>query len=180
MVYNYKRVSTYEQNTARQLVNINCDIEFEDKASGKSSDREQLQLLLKIVRSGDTVNVHSMDRLARNTQNMLAIVKDITSRGASLVFHTESLNFNSDDDALSQLMLTMLSAFSEFERNMILSRQREGIAIAKTKGKYKGRKSKLTTEQLDEMKVDFSSGMKKTEIAKKFDITRSYVYQLVV
>jgi DNA invertase Pin-like site-specific DNA recombinase len=84
-----------------------------------------------------------------------------------------------DKNPMNELMLTMLGAFAQFERSIMLERQREGIAIAKAKGKYKGRKSSLTNEQMQEMKVDFNNGMKKTEIAEKYGVTRSYVYQLV-
>ena len=136
--------------------------------------------MLKIVKSGDVVNVHSMDRLARNTQNLLQIVEEITGKGAEIKFHKEGMVFNNDENnPFSQLMLTMIGAFSEFERNIMLERQREGIAIAKSKGKYKGRKTILSDEQLAEMKSDFNSGtMKKTEIAKKYNLTRARIYQL--
>jgi len=177
--FNYIRVSTQIQNTERQLFDVACDIEFLEKISGKNTEREQLNLMLKIIKVGDVVNVHSMDRLARNTQDLLKLVDDITKKGATIHFHKENMSFNNDSsNPMNKLMLTMLGAFAEFERNIMLERQREGIAIAKSKGKYKGRKSTLSEEQLKEMKIDFNSGMKKTEIAKKYSLTRARIYQL--
>jgi DNA invertase Pin-like site-specific DNA recombinase len=178
--YNYIRVSTESQNTERQLQGIDYDVEFLEKVSGKDSNREQLTLMLRILKTGDLVNVHSLDRLARNTQDLLKIVDEIITKGASVKFHKENLMFDGNDkNPMNELMLTMLGAFAQFERSIMLERQREGIAIAKAKGKYKGRKSSLTNEQMQEMKVDFNNGMKKTEIAEKYGVTRSYVYQLV-
>ena len=178
--YNYIRVSTEAQNTERQLQDITCDVEFLEKVSGKDINREQLALMLKILKSGDLVNVHSLDRLARNTQDLLKIVDEIIKKGASVKFHKENLVFDGNDkNPMNELMLTMLGAFAQFERSIMLERQREGIAIAKANGKYKGRKSSLTNEQRQGMKVDFNNGMKKTEIAEKYGVTRSYVYQLV-
>jgi len=179
-IYNYIRVSTEGQNTERQLQGIHCDVEFLEKVSGKDRNREKLRLMLKIIKEGDLVNVYELSRLARNTQDLLEIVKEITGKGASVTFHKENLPFTGDDsNPMNKLMLTMLGAFSEFERSIMLERQREGIAIAKAKGKYKGRKSNLTDEQVEYMSKDFADGMKKTEIAEKYGVTRSYVYQLV-
>lgn len=178
--YNYIRVSTESQNTERQLQGIDYDVEFLEKVSGKDSNREQLTLMLRILKTGDLVNVYSLDRLARNTQDLLKIVDEIITKGASVKFHKENLMFDGNDkNPMNELMLTMLGAFAQFERSIMLECQREGIAIAKAKGKYKGRKSSLTNEQMQEMKVDFNNGMKKTEIAEKYGVTRSYVYQLV-
>ena len=178
--YNYIRVSTESQNTERQLEGIDCAVEFLEKVSGKDRNREQLKLMLKIIKKDDLVNVHDLSRLARNTQDLLSIVKEITDKGACIRFHQEELLFSGDSsNKMNQLMLTMLAAFSEFERSIMLERQREGIAIAKAKGKYKGRKSSLSDEDLESMAVDFNKGMKKTEIAEKYGVTRSYIYQLV-
>ncbi len=178
--YNYIRVSTEAQNTERQLQDISCDVAFLEKISGKNTNREELSLMLKILKAGDLVNVHSLDRLARNTQDLLKIVDKIINKGASVKFFKENLLFDGNaKNPMNELMLTMLGAFAQFERSIMLERQREGIAIAKAKGKYKGRQSSLTNQQLDEMVVDFNNGMKKTAISKKYNVTRSYVYQLV-
>jgi len=177
--YNYIRVSTILQNTDRQLIGIDCDVEFIEKVSGKDKNREQLSLMLKIIKNGDRVNVHELSRLGRNTQDLLSIVDEIITKGCSIKFHKEDLLFGDKKNICNDLMLTILSAVSQMERDLMLERQREGIEIAKLKGKYKGRKPTLTDEQLDLMKQDFESGMKKTEIAEKYGVTRSYVYQLV-
>ena len=180
MIFNYLRVSTILQNTERQLVDVVCDRQYEDKLSGKDTNRPQFQLMMSNLRSGDVVNVHSLDRVGRNTKDILEIVQEIKDKGCLIHFHKENLKFDgTKSDLYSDLMLTILAGFSQFERNIILERQREGIAIAKAKGVYKGRRSKLTEEQLENMKMDFNSGIAKTEIAKKYDVTRAYVYQLV-
>ena len=180
MIFNYLRVSTIIQNTERQLVDVTCDRLYEDKLSGKDTNRPEFQLMMSNLRAGDVINVHSLDRVGRNTKDILEIVKTVKDKGCLIHFHKENLKFDgSKSDLYSDLMLTILAGFSEFERNIILERQREGIAIAKAKGVYKGRRSKLTEEQLKEMKVDFNAGVAKTEIAKKYDVTRAYVYQLV-
>jgi DNA invertase Pin-like site-specific DNA recombinase len=180
MIFNYLRVSTILQNTERQLVDVVCDRLYEDKLSGKDTNRPQFQLMMSNLRTGDIINVHSLDRVGRNTKDILEIVKTVKDKGCLIHFHKENLKFDgSKSDLYSDLMLTILAGFSEFERNIILERQREGIAIAKAKGVYKGRKKKLTDEQLEEMKIDFNAGVAKTEIAEKYGVTRAYVYQLV-
>jgi DNA invertase Pin-like site-specific DNA recombinase len=180
MIFNYIRVSSILQNTERQLPSVECDRIYLDKLSGKDTQRPQFQLMMSNLRSGDVVNVHSLDRVGRNTKDILNLVEQVKEVGASIKFHKENLTFDgTSNDLYSDLLLTILSGFAQFERNIILERQREGIAIAKQNGKYKGAKRKLTDEQLNELKIDFDEGIPKTEIAKKFGITRSYVYQLV-
>ena len=180
MIFNYIRVSTILQNTERQLPSVECDRVYLDKLSGKDTHRAQYQLMMSNLRSGDVVNVHSLDRVGRNTKDILNLVEQVKEIGASIKFHKENLTFDgTSNDLYSDLLLTILSGFAQFERNIILERQREGIAIAKAKGKYKGAKRKLTDEQLNELKIDFDKGIPKTQIAEKYGITRSYVYQLV-
>ena len=182
MIFNYIRVSTTLQNTDRQLLNIPCDREYEDKLSGKDTNRPQLQAMLDNLRSGDVINVHSMDRLARNVQDLLKLIDTILQKGASITFHKENMTFNNNKqtDAFQKLMLTMLGAISEFERAIILERQKEGIAIAKAKGKYKGGKKKLSDQQIQEIKAVVNN--RKTNIstlAKKYNITRQTIYNLI-
>ncbi|RIZ66766.1 MAG: recombinase family protein [Methylococcales bacterium] len=180
LVFNYLRVSTVLQNTERQLLDVPCDREFIDKASGKDTNRPAFQEMMAQLRQGDQVNCHSLDRVGRNTADILKIVQDIKDKGCSIKFHKEKLLFDGTKaDLYSDLMLTILAAFSSFERNIILERQREGIALAKMKGKFKGRKPKIEDNQIAMIKADFDSGMAKTKIAEKYGITRSYVYQLV-
>lgn len=180
LTFNYIRVSTVIQNTERQLLDVPCDREFVDKASGKDTNRPAFQDMMGQLRAGDLVNVHSLDRVGRNTADILHIVQDIKKKGCSIKFHKENLVFDgTKSDLYSDLMLTILAAFSSFERQIILERQREGIALAKDKGKFKGRQPKIKDDQITLIKADFDSGMAKTKIAEKYGITRSYVYQLV-
>src|SRR6266542_5733480 len=140
----YIRVSTVDQNTERQLDGIALDKTFTDKASGKDANRPALQQALAYVREGDTLHVHSLDRLGRNVDDLRRIVGDLTSRGVVVVFVRNALTFGAKDDPMGKLMLTMYGAFAEFERSLLRERQAEGIAIAQAKGVYKGRARKLT------------------------------------
>lgn len=172
----YVRVSTLIQNTARQLDGIKLDKVFEDKASGKNTDRPQLTACLAHLRGEDTLHVHSMDRLSRNLEDLRRIVKDLTRRGVAVRFLKEGLIFNGDDSPMSNLLLSMLGAVAEFERSIILERQREGVAIAKEQGKYKGRKPSLSAERIQELLSRIAKGDKKTVLAKEFGISRETVY----
>jgi DNA invertase Pin-like site-specific DNA recombinase len=172
----YVRVSTLDQNTARQLDGIELDKVFTDKASGKDTHRPQLQEALDYLREGDTLVCHSMDRLARNLRNLLEIVDGLTKKGAQVIFIKENLTFSGEDSPFNKLMLAMLGGVAEFERAMIRERQREGIEIAKTKGVYKGRKPKLSDPRVEEIKVRIAAGEKKAEIAREFGISRQTLY----
>jgi DNA invertase Pin-like site-specific DNA recombinase len=173
----YIRVSSLDQNTERQLDGVELDKVFTDKASGKDADRPQLRAALEYVREGDLLLVHSMDRLARNTEDMLRTVRELTGKGVSVEFVKERLTFSGADDPMSTLMLTMLAGFAQFERSLILERQREGIAIAKAKGVYKGRKPSLSPEQVTELRRRVDEGEKKTKVAAHFAISRETLYQ---
>lgn len=176
MDFGYKRVSTVEQSTDRQLEGIVVDRVFEDKLSGKDRNRPQLDLLLSIIRKGDVIHIHSMDRLARNTRDLLNLVQEISDKGCKVVFHTEHLTFEPNkNDPYQQLMMTMLGAVAQLERSLLLQRQKEGIAIAKAKGKYKGGKNKLSPEQVEELK-ELAKTQSITSVAKHFNITRPTVY----
>lgn len=178
MIFNYIRVSTIEQNTERQLKDIPCDRVYEEKISGKDTNRPQLQAMLSNIRVGDIINIHEMSRLARNTRDLLNLVEDITSKGATIIFHKENLTFRGDgkQDPYQKMMMTMLGAVAELERSILLERQREGIAIAKAKGKYKGGKNKLVDTQIAELNVLYKQGIPVARIAKQFKISRPTVY----
>lgn len=175
----YIRVSTVIQNTARQLDFVSLDKVFEDKASGKNTDRPNLTACLTHLREGDTLHVHSMDRLCRNLDDLRRIVKELTSRGVVIRFHKEGLTFTGEDSPMSNLLLSMLGAVAEFERSIILERQKEGIAIAKVKGKYKGRKPLLNAERVLELQLRAVAGEKKTALAREFGISRETVYTYI-
>ncbi|MRH87620.1 helix-turn-helix domain-containing protein [Nocardia sp. SYP-A9097] len=151
----YVRVSAVDQNTARQLDGIAVDKTFTDKMSGKDTDRDQLTAMLGYVREGDTVVVHSMDRLARNLGDLLTLVQDLTD---------------------AQLMLSIMGAVAQFERAMIGERQREGIAKAKARGVYTGRKPALSDAQAGELRARAAAGERKTALAQAFGISRDTVY----
>ena len=172
----YKRVSTVDQNTDRQLEGVELHRVFEDKASGKDTNRPELQAAISFCREGDTLVVHSMDRLARNLEDLRRTVRELTSNGIRVEFVKEALTFTGEDSPMNNLLLSMLGAVAEFERSMILERQREGIAIAKAKGKYKGRKKALDSERVAELKKLKAEGVSVTKLANDFGISRQSVY----
>jgi len=173
----YVRVSSIDQNPERQLENIQLDRVFTDKASGRDIQRPQLEALLVFAREGDVVVVHSMDRLARNLEDLRQIVKTLTGRGVRVEFVKESLAFTGDDSPMANLLLNVMGSFAEFERSLIRERQKEGIALAKQRGVYRGRKPALSEEQIVELRGLVRTGIPKTRVAKDFGITRETVYQ---
>jgi DNA invertase Pin-like site-specific DNA recombinase len=172
----YIRVSPDEQNTDRQLDGVSVDKTFIDKASGKGRDRPQLQALLDYVREGDTVVVHSMDRLARSLDDLRQLVRGLTDQGIRVEFVKESLTFTGEDTPMANLLLSMMGAVAEFERALILERQREGIVKAKARGIYKGRKPSLTAEQAYALRTRATAGESKAELAREFGVHRDTVY----
>jgi DNA invertase Pin-like site-specific DNA recombinase len=173
----YVRVSTIDQNTERQLDGIELDRIFTDKASGKNTDRPQLELLCSFVREGDIVVVHSMDRLARNLDDLRRIVQMLTARGIQIEFVKEHLTFTGQDSPMANLLLSVMGAFAEFERALIRERQSEGIALAKARGAFKGRKPALTAEQAQEIRNRAATGESKAELAREYDVSRETIYQ---
>ena len=136
----YVRVSTVEQNEARQVEGLkkhNIDKWFTEKISAKDANRPQLQAMLEFAREGDTVFIHDFSRIARSTKDLLAIVEQLNAKGVHLVSNKENIDTSTPT---GKLMLTMIGAINEFERMNLLERQREGIALAVQEGKYKGRK----------------------------------------
>lgn len=176
----YRRVSSVDQNTERQLNSMEFDAEFEDKVSGKDRNRPALMDAVKHCRKGDVLVVHSMDRLARNLSDLLALVKELTDKGVTVEFVKEHLIFTSErNDAMATLMLQIMGACAEFERSMIRERQREGIAIAKAKGKFKGRKRALSPGQLVALRWRFENKESVTDLAEEFGVSRQTVYTAV-
>ena len=172
----YRRVSTLDQSTARQLEGETLDRVFEDKLSGKDTNRPQLQAMLAHVRHGDTVVVHSLDRLGRNLADLQKLIDDLTSRGVAVQFLKEHLTFTGEDTPMARLMLGIMGSVAEFEREMIRERQREGIALAKVAGVYKGRKPALSPEKLTEMRKRAAAGESKTALAQEYGVTRQTIY----
>ena len=156
----YIRVSTLEQNTDRQLVDtgIQFDEVFTDKCSGSSTKRNALAELIRYARKGDTVHVHSIDRLARDLRDLQGLVKGWLNKGIGIQFHKEGLHFTSDTtNPMNDLLLNMLGAVAQFELATIKERQAEGIAKAKAKGKYTGRK--VNTELHQKIKDSIENGI---------------------
>lgn len=174
----YQRVSSVGQNTDRQLESVSVDKMFTDHASGKSTDRPELARALDYVREGDTLVVHSMDRLARNLEDLRRVVRELTGQGVAVEFVTERLTFTGDDSPMNTLLLSMLGAVAEFERSMIRERQLEGIAIAKKAGKYRGRKPALTDDQADELTRRLEAGEPVAALAREYGVSRQTVYNL--
>lgn len=175
----YQRVSTTDQNTARQLEGIEVDKSFTDHASGKDVNRPQLAAAIDYVREGDTLVVHSMDRLARNLDDLRSTVRTLTNKGVRVEFVKESLTFSGEESPMNTLLLSMLGAVAEFERSMILERQREGIAIAKAQGRYKGRKPSLSEDQVKELRERKAKGESVTSLAREFSVSRQSVYRYI-
>jgi DNA invertase Pin-like site-specific DNA recombinase len=151
---------------------VEVDRVFTDRASGKDIVRPQLEALVRLVRDGDTVVVHSLDWLARNLDDLRRLVSGLTARGVSVCFVHEQLTFTGEDSPMASLLLTVMGAFAEFERDLIRERQREGIALAKAQGAYRGRGRSLTEEQIDAVVQRAAAGEPKALLAREFDISR--------
>lgn len=173
----YIRVSSFDQNPERQLEQAEVSKVFTDKASGKDTERPALEELLAFVREGDTVVVHSMDRLARNLDDLRRLVQQLTQRGVRIEFVKECLTFTGEDSPMANLLLSVMGAFAEFERELIRERQREGIALAKQRGAYRGRKKALSTEQVAALQSRASAGEQKAKLAREYGISRETLYQ---
>jgi DNA invertase Pin-like site-specific DNA recombinase len=173
----YIRVSSLDQNTVRQLEGIELERIFTDKASGKDTRRPQLEELLRFLRGGDTLVVHSMDRLARNLDDLRSLVQKLTRKGVRIEFVKEHLVFTGEDSPMANLMLSVTGAFAEFERALIGERQREGITLAKAHGAYRGRRKALSPEQAGELRRRAGAGEQKTALAREFGISRETLYQ---
>jgi len=173
----YIRVSSLQQNANRQLEGIKLDKMFIDQASGKDLKRPQLAAMLDFIREGDTVVVHSMDRLARNLVDLKRIVSQCTQSQITIRFLKEGLTFTGEDSPMANLLLSVMGGIAEFERALIHERQAEGIALAQKKGVYIGRKKALNSEQVDYMKESIAKHKKKNEIAKELGVSRETVYR---
>lgn len=177
----YVRVSSADQNTARQLEGIDLDKVFEDKLSGKDTDRPQLQAMLSYIREGDHIYVHSLDRLARNLKDLLALVQQITDKGCTVHFTTQSLEFSKDEhNPTARLMLGVMGAVAEFERLMIRQRQREGIEAAKLRpGYHSGRPIVMTAEKRQLLAEKKAAGVPMSRIAKDLGVSRQTLYRVL-
>lgn len=176
----YVRVSSLDQNEARQmeaLIDFKIDKFFVDKFSGKNMNRVKLLELLDYARDGDVIFIHSLDRLARNLEDLLKIVKKLTDEGVEIKFVKENLVFNGEDSSVNKLMLSIMGAFAEFERNIIRERQKEGIEIAKRDGKYKGGQLKFDSETVQKIKEKYEAGISISKIARDHKVQRPTIYR---
>ena len=177
----YIRVSSLDQNETRQIEGLekyNIEKHFIEKVSGKDMNRPQLQAMLDFVREGDTVYIHEFSRLARSTKDLLEIVETLNNKGVQLVSNKENLDTSTPT---GKLMLTMIGAIAEFERQQLLERQAEGIAIAKKEGKFKGRQVKAINEELFARKYAEYKLRKinKTQLAAALNISRPTLDKLL-
>lgn len=176
----YVRVSSVGQNTARQLDGLTLDQVFTDKCTGSDTNRPALKAMLAHVRKGDTVIVHEISRLARNTADLLALVKQLTDKGVAITFQKEGLTFTNDKtNPMNQMLLTMLGAVSAFELSMINERRAEGQAKAREAGKHMGRSAKLSAERAAELCRRAAAGESKTTLAEAFSISRATLYATI-
>lgn len=177
----YVRVSTIEQNEQRQVEGLskyNIDKWFTEKVSGKNTDRPELQAMIEFVREGDTIYIHDFSRLARNTKDLLTLVEQLTAKGVNLVSNKENVDTNTPT---GKLMLTMIGAIAEFERQNLLDRQAEGIAIAKREGKYKGRKATEIDSALFKANYEryMNREINKTELASILNVSRPTLDKMI-
>lgn len=173
----YIRVSTVDQNPDRQLQGIELDEKFIDYASGKDIKRPKLEAMLHFARKGDLIIVHSADRLSRNPLDLRNLIDNLTSKGIHIEFVKEGWKFTGNDSPLTKLLLGVISHIAEFERELLLERQREGIAEAKKAGKYKGGKRKINPEKIEILKQCLIKAKKKSEIAKEMGLSKSSFYR---
>lgn len=168
----YKRVSTLAQSNDRQLVGVELDKVFEEKLSAKDTQRPQLQALLGYIREGDTLHVHSLDRLARNTLDALKLVEDLNGKGVTVHFHKENLIIGGNDSAMTRMMLTIIAAVSQAERELMLERQREAAAVNPTPRGYGKNVDR------DGIKAALNAGGSINAVAAQFSVGRSTVQRI--
>ena len=176
-VVGYRRVSSASQSLDRQELE-GCDKVFEEKITGAKRDRPELNRMLDYIRDGDEVHVHSIDRLARDLRDLQSIIEQINDKDATITFIKEKLTFkpSAQADPFAKLQLHLMGAFAEFERSIIRERQREGIARAKERGVYAGRKTSIDVEKVKSL---HASGVGASEIARQLRIGRASVYRLI-
>lgn len=177
----YARVSSVDQNLDRQLERLrseNVEKLFMDKASGKDTERPEFQAMMNYLRDGDVLLVCSMDRLARNLFDLLDVTKQLQNKGVTIRFLKENIELSptGETSAISKLLLAMMGAVAEFERSMIRERQREGIALAKARGAYLGRKP-LDPNTVAEAKRQVALGISKSKVARDLKISRTSLYR---
>ena len=176
----YIRVSTLTQNTVRQLDGVKVDKTFTEHSSGKTVERPVLRECISFVREGDTLIVHSMDRLARNLVDLRNTVETLNLKGVVVQFIKENLTFDGKNkNPMSNLMLSLMGAFAEFERELILERQKEGIELAKQRNVYSGRPKKLSETEEEQILEQLEYNKDMEEIGKRFGVSRVTVWRIM-
>jgi DNA invertase Pin-like site-specific DNA recombinase len=173
----YIRLSTLDQREDRQLEGVTVDRRFVDHVSGRDVKRPQLIAMLSFVRQGDTVVCHSMDRLGRNLDDLRKLVFGLTERGIRVEFRKENLIFTGEDSPMANLLLSVIGAIAEFERQLIRERQREGIELAKKRGVCKGRPRTLSAEAVASVVQRLGIGEKPSELARELGISRMTLHR---
>lgn len=173
----YIRVSSAGQRMDRQLADVALDKVFSDTGSGGDRTRPGLEACLTYLREGDTLHVHSIDRLARNLPHLQELVARLTAEGVTVVFHKENMTFTpKGQDPVHTLLLQFLGAFAEFERALIRERQREGIAMAKARGTRLGRPRALVQDIVEAARAEVAAGIPLAKVARKYGVARSTLY----
>ena len=173
----YVRVSSVDQNTDRQTFEgVKVNKTFTDKCSGGTRNRPALNEMLDYVREGDTIVCHSIDRLARDLQDLMNLVQTLTARGVGVRFMKEALTFDGNASPMQTMILQVMGSFAQFERSMIRARQKEGQEASRAKGKLPGRKPKLSPERIAELKARVSANESKAQIARDLKISRETLY----
>ena len=176
----YFRISTEKQSFERQknFENVIIDKVFCDKLSGKDTNRQGLLDMIDFAREGDTVHIHSFDRCSRNLKDLLSIIHTLNAKKVKIHFHKENLIFTGEDNPMNNLMVGLLGAVAEYERNLIVERVRQGVKIAHAKGHYKnsGRRFNHSPEIRQEIREKRKQGMRPVDLAKLYNVSRATIY----
>ena len=173
----YILISQINHNSDKQLEGLELGKIFIEKISIQDISRPKLEEMISFSKKGDTIFVHSMDRLARNMDDFYNIINNLVSKGVAVKFVKERLTFSLDDSSIASLPLLAMRAFSEFERILIEQKRCEKIALAKSRGAYQGRKRELSAETVAIIKKSIEKGQKKSDLARKFGISRETLYR---
>lgn len=183
----YARVSSKEQNEARQLKSLKdagCERIYTEKVSGATTDRPELQRMLDELQHGDIIVIHELSRLSRSTRDLLDLVEIIKDKGAGLRSINDKWLDMSEDNPMGEFIFTVFSGLAQYERKLIKQRQSEGIAIAKAKGKYKGKQTKLTKGGEEEVRMKaiidaYKNGVSIADIRKTYKVGTGTIYRLL-
>lgn len=186
-VVGYARVSSQQQNEARQIKSLEgfgCDLIYVEKISGATTDRPQLQRMLDELEEGDLIVIHELSRLSRSTKDLIELVEIIKSKGAGLKSINDTWLDTTDSNPMGDFIFTVFSGLCQYEKDLTKQRQKEGIAIAKEKGKYKGRQTKLTKDGDEAVRMNaiieaYKSGTSIADIRKTYKVGTGTIYRLL-